>query len=146
MKYTHIYIFLFLIILFCIYKYLNRKPSSDQIKEKYIVTIADFKQYIITTITDFKQYIITTIDKIPINDPIIQVFFSNYQVDRIDDNKKLASNINKSTDKEKIYEMVTEYVNDIRTKILELLKNYNKKDIVIDFNKRSDDLLKKIIF
>ena len=40
--------------------------------------------------------------------------------------------------------MVTEYVNDIRTKILELLKNYNKKDIVIDFNKRSDDLLKKI--
>ena len=146
MKYTHIYIFLFLIILFCIYKYLNRKPSSDQIKEKYIVTIADFKQYIITTITDFKQYIITTIDKIPINDPIIHIFFSKYKVDRIDDNKKLASNINKLTDKEKIYEIVTEYVNDIRTKILELLKNYNKKDIVIDFNKRSDDLLKKIKF
>ena len=133
-----------LVIIIFIYKYLNRKP--DQIKEKYIVTITDFKQYIITTITDFKQYIITTIDKIPINDPIIQVFFSNYKVERIDDNKKLVSNINKSTDKEKIYEMVTEYVNDIRTKILELLKNYNKKDIVIDFNKRSDDLLKIIKF
>ena len=145
---NYIYIFfvvLALVIIIFIYKYLNRKPSSDQIKEKYIVTIADFKQYIITTITDFKQYIITTIDKIPINDPIIQVFFSNYKVDRIYDNKKLASNINKLTDKEKIYEMVTEYVNDIRTKMLELLKNYNKKDIVIDFNKKSDDLLIRVI-
>ena len=124
-----LFVVLALVIIIVIYKYLYGGPSLDQIKEKTIVAI-----------TDFKQCIIKTLDEIPINDSIVQVFFSKFKVDRIDDNKKLASNINKSTDKEKIYEMVTEYVNDIRPKMLELLTNYNK-DISIDFNKRSNDLI-----
>ena len=125
----HIYIF-FVVLALVIIVVIYREFSFERIKEKTIVTM-----------NIFKQYIITTLDEIPINDPIIKVFFSKYKVDRIDDNKKLASNINKLTNKEKIYEMVTEYVNDTRTKMLELLKNYNKKDIVIDINKRSDDLI-----
>ena len=109
--------------------------TLDKIKEKTIVSINDFILYMRTTFI------------IPVNN-------KKDEFERIDlpdkYNEKLKSDINKSTDKENIYKIVTTYLEEIRLVSNQIVDNFNfnlyKPDIDIkllrkEVNKRIDDLV-----
>ena len=149
MNRTYIYIFIILIIIFGIYKFFW--PSLDKIKEKTMTTLDKIKEQTIDSINDFILYMRTAF--------IIPIKNKKDEFKRIslpdNYNEKLVSNINKSTDKEKIYEMVTEYLEEIRLVSNQTVDNFEtnlyKPDIDIkllreEVNKRIDELLKELKF
>ena len=147
MKYTYIYIFFAVLALFLIvviYKYL--KPSLDQIKQKTIGSINDFVSYVskgsdenVPKGADGQSY-----------DYLLSALLRIIGGGMTGNTKKLVDNINKSTDKEQIYKMVTKYLEDIRlrkNKFDGKFKGEKNVEIVSkEVNKRIDDLLKKLKF
>lgn len=149
MNRTYIYIFIILIIIFCLYKYFW--PSLDKIKDKTMTTLDKIKEKTIVSINDFILYMRTTFI-IPINNKKDE--FKRISLpDKY--NEKLKSDINKSTDKENIYKIVTTYLEEIRLVSNQTVDYFNfnlyKPDIDIkllrkEVNKRIDDLLKELKF
>ena len=114
--------------------------TLDSIKEKTIGSMNDFILYMRTT------FIIPIKNK---KDEFKRISLpDNY-------NEELKSNINKSTDKENIYNIVTIYLEDIRLVSNQTVDNFEtnlyEPDIDIkllreEVNKRIDELLKELKF
>ena len=160
MNRTYIYIFIILIIIFGIYKFFW--PSLDKIKEKTMTTLDKIKEKTMTTLDKIKEKTIVSINKFILymrTTFIIPIKNKKDEFKRIslpdNYNEELKSNINKSTDKENIYNIVTIYLEDIRLVSNQTVDNFEtnlyEPDIDIkllreEVNKRIDELLKELKF
>ena len=147
MNKTPIYIVVAVLAIFLmIGLYFYLKLSLDQIKEKNIAGIVEFREYVMMllekTLNDPKSGMSVE------NNKIWKVVFLNNKNNMSNANKKAADVINALTNKDLIYEAVTAVVNELRTVIIiPLVSNLSDKKIIIDdFNKKADDLLKKLKF
>ena len=147
MNKTPIYIVVAVLAIFLmIGLYFYLKLSLDQIKEKTIAGIVEFREYVMMllekTLNDPKNGMSVE------NNKIWKVVFLNNKNNTSNANKKATDVINALTNKDLIYEAVTAVVNELRTVIIiPLVSNLSDKKIIIDdFNKKADDLLKKLKF
>ena len=142
MNKTPIYIVVAVLAIFLmIGLYFYLKLSLDQIKEKTIAGIVEFREYVIMivekTLNDPKSGMSDENKKIWIDD--IPAYKNKLNIA----NKQIVDGINALTNKDEIYnKYVTVVVNDMRTTVITpLVSNLSDKNIGIDLNKKADDLL-----
>ena len=151
MNRTYIYIFVIILIIIFVLIYKHFWSSLDKRKETTMTTLDSIKEKTIGSINDFILYMRTTFI-IPVNnkkDEFTRIGLPDKYIE------KIKSDINKSTDKENIYKIVTTYLEEIRLVSNKTVDNFNfntlKPDIDIkllrkEVNKRIDDLLKELKF